>query len=213
MKIKQTNADGVEEEVEVLSAAEKLALEQSHQTVVTEKDTAINNLAGEKKQLEDKIAKLELDGIKEDHPNFKVLKEALGKKDEEIKNIRTEIDTDKKKLKQEAMDSKVKLATKGNPEFESKVKLHLEKTLASMPEDTEEQRQTKLEAAVKLSADSNEVPGMFDMGTGGGGFGGGGEYNQNTVEFTAREKALGKKLGITDADYKKYGPRLTVKSK
>lgn len=213
MKIKQTNADGVEEEVEVLSAAEKLALEQSHQTVVTEKDTAINNLAGEKKQLEDKIAKLELDGIKEDHPNFKVLKEALGKKDEEIKNIRTEIDTDKKKLKQEAMDSKVKLATKGNPEFESKVKLHLEKTLASMPEDTEEQRQTKLEAAVKLSADSNEAPGMFDMGTGGGGFGGGGEYNQNTVEFTAREKALGKKLGITDADYKKYGPRLTVKSK
>lgn len=213
MKIKQTNEAGEEIEVEVLSAEEKLALEQSHQTVVTEKDTAINTLANDKKILEDKIAKLELDGIKEDHPNFKVLKEALGKKDEEIKNIRTEIDADKKKLKQEAMDSKVKLATKGNPEFESKVKLHLEKTLASMPEDTEEQRQAKLEAAVKLSADSNEAPGMFDMGTGGGGFGGGGEYNQNTVEFTAREKSLGKKLGITDADYKKYGPRLTVKNK
>jgi hypothetical protein len=50
---------------------------------------------------------------------------------------------------------------------------------------------------------------MFD-----GGIGGGGNHNNSgaggdkSVEFTPREKALGAKFGITEDDYKKYGPKL-----
>ena len=54
---------------------------------------------------------------------------------------------------------------------------------------------------------------MFDGGISGGGvrnsYGGG--DSDSTVEFTAREKALGAKMGITADDYKKYGSRLTNK--
>lgn len=220
MKIKQTNSDGKEVEVDVMTAAEveaklaaeKAALEGTHKVAVTERDTTITNLAKEKKDLEDKIAKMELEGVKDDHPNFKILKDALGKKDADIANLKKEIDTDKATRKQEAWDSKIKIATKGNEEFEKKVRLHLKDTLASMPEDTEVQRQAKLESAMKLSSDQSSGPGMFDSGTGGGGHGGGGNGGGTSgVEFTAREKALGAKMGITDADYKKYGPKLKTK--
>ena len=54
---------------------------------------------------------------------------------------------------------------------------------------------------------------MFDEGAGAGGYSGGGNGNGggNTVEFTAKEKALGAKLGITQEDYKKYGNRVSKK--
>lgn len=222
MKIKQTNAEGVEEEIEVMSPqevqakldAEKATIEAGHKTVVTEKDTQINTLAQEKAALEKKIKDAELAGIKEDHPNFKILKDALGKKDEDIANLKKDIDTDKATRKQEAWDSKIKIATKGNEELEKKIRLHLKETLGSMPEDTEAQRQTKLESAFKLSSDFGSGPGIFDGGAGGGGLGNGGYGDgggNNGPEFTGREKALGAKLGISEADYKKYGSKLTNK--
>jgi hypothetical protein len=217
-KIKQVKEDGTEEEIEVVTpeevAAEKARLEGEHKNIVTEKDTTIDTLAKEKVDLEAKIAKMELEGIKEDHPNFKILKEALSKKDVDIQNLKKEIDTDRTSRKQEAMDSEIKIASKGNIEFEKKVRLHLKDTLASLPEETVEQRKVKLEAAVKLSSDnSGSDPSILDGGIGGGGMGGGqgGGEGGSGVEFTAREKALGSKFGITDADYKKYGHKLSKK--
>lgn len=222
MKVKQTNDEGEEIEVEVMTqaevdaklAAEKAALEESHKNQLGEKDTAFQALAKEKADLEDKIKKAQLDGIKDDHPNFKILKEALSKKDSEIFEIKTALDADKKQRAKEEIDTKIKLASNGNEDVEKKIKFHLEKTLAALPENTAEERKVKLEAAFKLSSDgSNEGPGMFDGGTGGGGYGAGnGESNPNTVEFTAKEKALGAKLGITQEDYKKYGARVSKRN-
>ena len=114
------------------------------------------------------------------------------------------------------MDSAIKVAAKGNDEFEKKVRLHLKETLASLPEETVEQRKVKLDAAVKLSSDgSGDGQGMFDGGIGGGGAGNGGNgggENTGGVEFTSREKALGAKLGISAEDYKKYGGRVSKKN-
>jgi hypothetical protein len=110
------------------------------------------------------------------------------------------------------MDSEIKIASKGNTEFEKKVRLHLKDTLASLPEETPEQRKVKLDAAVKLSSDnSGSGPSILDGGIGGGGMGGGQGVGEGgtTVEFTAREKALGAKMGISSEDYKKYGARLS----
>jgi hypothetical protein len=212
MKVKQTNAEGVEEEVEVMTPAEVEAKLATEKAVLEEQHkSTIDTLSKEKQELEDKIKKAQLEGIKDDHPNFKILKEALDKKDGDIKALKTEIDEDKKVRKNEAMENAIKTASKGNEEMEKKVRLHLKETLATLPEDTVEQRQTKLIAALKLSADQNDSPGMFDNGAGGGGFGGGNIDKVGGVEFTAREKALGEKLGITAEDYKKYGPKLGKK--
>lgn len=213
-KIKQVNAEGVEEEIEVFTPEEVDAKLQEKDKVLAEKDTTLNSLANEKKELEEKLSKMAVDGIKEDHPNFKVLKEALSKKDSEIQSLRTEFENDKKQRAEEAFETKIKLLAKGDTELEKKIKLHLTTTLVGMKEDNDEARQKKIEAAYKLSSDTSlEGPGIFDMGVGGSGKGS--EFKDggvNTVEFTARERALGAKLGITAEDYKKYGSRVSKKN-
>lgn len=219
VKIKQTNSDGEEEEVEVMTqaevdaklASEKAALEEAHKGTVLEKDNALKTLAEEKAKLEADLLKVKTDGMKEDHPNFKVLKEALSKKDTEISEIKQTLQEDKKQRVQEEIDTKIKLAAKGNEDHEKKIKFHYETTLAALPENTPTEKKTKLEAALKLSSDgSSDGPGIFDSGAGAGGYGGGGgEGNGSTVEFTAKERALGAKLGLTAEDYKKYGSRVS----
>ncbi len=214
-KIKTTNEAGEEVEIEVHTDDEvkaKLDAQEAEFTAkLAEKDSAAAALATEKADLENK-----LNGIKPDHPNFAALKEALDKKSEEIKTLRTEIDTDKKTRAEEAMESKIKSFSKGNEDFEKKVKLYLTTSLKGMPETNDAERAAKVAAAVKLSSDGDFSggPGIFDSGISGGGqggykAGGGGE----SVEFTSNEKALGKRFGITDEDYKKYGSRLTNKRK
>lgn len=198
------------EEVEAKLAAEKAALEDGHKNVVTEKDEQITKLATEKADLDAKIKKMELDGIKEDHPNFKVLKDALAKKDEDIKGLKTEIDTDRATRKKETVDTEIKLASRGDVELEKKVRLHMETTLGAMKDSTPEERQAKIQAALTLSGDAGEV-GMFDGGIGGGGTGGDGGGDGSGIQFTAREKALGAKMGITAEDYKKYASRINKK--
>lgn len=196
------------EEVEAKLAAEKAALEDGHKNVLTEKDGEIAKLAAEKADLVEKLKKMGNDGVKEDHPNFKTLKDALDKKDEDIKNLKTEIDLDKETRRKESLDAAIKVATRGNTELEKKVRLHMETTLAAMKDSTPEEKQAKIQAALTLSGDSGEM-GIFDGGIGGGGSGGdkGGDGDSG-VQFTAREKALGAKLGISADDYRKYGPRL-----
>lgn len=222
MKIKQTNTEGVEEEIDVMTqeevdaklAAEKAVLEESHKNSLAEKETAFQALATEKSTLEAKIKQAEIDGMKEDHPNFKILKEALNKKDEDIKAIKSELDNDKKQRVNEEMESKIKIASKGNVELEKKIQYHLEKTLSGLKSDTKEERQVKLEAAFKLASDGSSAgPGIFDGGIDGsrGGSGGSSDGAPSGVEFSAREKALGAKLGISAEDYKKYANRVSKK--
>lgn len=213
-KIKQTNEAGEEVEVEVFTPEEVDAKlkeqEEAFNAKMSEKDTTLSNLAKEKEELEKKMG-----DVKQDHPNFKILKDALEKKSNEIDTLKKEVETDRTSRIQEAMNLKIKSASKGNEEFEKKVRLHLSSTLKSLPETTEEERATKLAAAVKLSSDfeSSGGPGIFDAGIDGGSGNGADfkESNGSTVEFTARERALGAKLLITPEDYKKYGPRLTNK--
>lgn len=223
MKVKNEAGEEIDvstqEEVQAKIDAQKLEIEADHKKQLEEKDAALSTLSKDKEDLEAKIKKAELDGIKEDHPNFKILKDALTKKDDEIKNLNTRFEDGEKTRKTEAMNADIKIVSKGNAEFEKKVRLHLEKTLTALPEGTAEERKIKLDAAVKLSTDSSvDAPGIFDQGAGGGGYGGhgGGDGGgENKVEFNAREKALGHKMGITDEDHKKYDkdPRLVAMNK
>ncbi len=205
-KFKQTNEDGTETEIEAFTPEEVKLKEDEFNTKIT-------TLAEEKKQLEEEIKKSKGEGLKDDHPNFKTLKEALDKKDDDIKKLQTDIEVDRSTRKQEAFDAQIKIASKGNDEFEKKVRFHLEKTVAALPDSTADERKVKLDAALKLSSDtSTDGPGMFDGGIGVSGVGSGATKDGDTsngIEFTAREKALGAKMGITPEDYKKFSSRLS----
>lgn len=203
-KIKIINDKGEEEEIEAFTEAEVTAKvqekEQEFNKVIGEKDETLKTLTKEK---DDLIAKV--GGVKEDNPNFKVLKDALDKKDQEINEIKTSLEKDKEERKISGLITKF---TRGNEELEKKIRFHLENSVAGMKSDTPENLTKKIDAAIKLSQDFGSE-GIFDGGVGGGGKGGDikGEGNGG-VEFTAKEKALGAKLGISEEDYKKYGPKL-----
>jgi hypothetical protein len=203
-KIKIINTEGEEEEIDAFTEAEvneKVKEKEDEFTkVIEEKDATLESLTKEKEEL---VAKAEV--IKEDNPNFKILKEALGKKDQEIAEIKTSLEKDKEERKVATIITKV---ARGNEELEKKIRFHLENTVSGMKGDTEEALVKKIDAAVKLSQDYGSE-GIFDGGVGGGGFSRGGAGNSDSkVEFTPREKALGAKLGLTEEDYKKYGSKL-----
>jgi len=202
-KIKIINDKGDEEEIEAFTEAEVTAKvqekEQEFNKIIGEKDETLKTLTKEK---DDLIAKV--GGVKEDNPNFKVLKDALDKKDQEINEIKTSLEKDKEERKISGLITKF---TRGNEELEKKIRFHLENTVVGMKSDTPEDLAKKIDAAIKLSQDFSQ--GMFDGGIGGGGKGGDIKGGDNGgVEFTAKEKALGAKLGISEEDYKKYGPKL-----
>jgi len=216
MKIKQKNEEtGEEEEIEVASIDEVDAkvkeaedkIKAEYDSKISEKDTELTKAAEEKQALQDKIA-----GVKEDHPNFKVLKDALTKKDEEIKSIRTDLDTDRSARKEAFADNIIGRVSKGNQDIEKKIKFHMENTVVGMKDGTEAEHKSKLEAAIKLASDNSQSMNIMDgimEGVGGRGMGGTGNSGGEKVEFTAREKGLGAKLGITPEDYKKYGSRVS----
>jgi len=203
-KIKIINDKGEEEEIDAFTEAEVTAKvkekEEEFTKVIGEKDETLKTLTKEKDELAAKVG-----GIKEDNPNFKILKDALTKKDSEIAEIKTSLEKDKEERRVSSMITKF---TRGNEELEKKIRFHLDNTVIGMKSDTPEDLAKKIDAAIKLSQDFGSQ-GMFDGGIGGGGKGGEIKGGDNSgVEFTPKEKALGAKLGITEEDYKKYGPKL-----
>lgn len=203
-KIKIINDKGEEEEIDAFTEAEVTAKvkekEEEFTKVIGEKDETLKTLTKEKEELAAKVG-----GTKEDNPNFKILKDALDKKDKEISEIKTSLEKDKEERKVSGLITKF---SKGNEELEKKIRFHLENTVVGMKSDTPEDLAKKIDAAIKLSQDYGSQ-GMFDGGVGGGGKGGEFKGGDNGgVEFTPKEIALGNKLGITDEDRKKYGPKL-----
>jgi chromosome segregation ATPase len=203
-KIKTVNDQGEEIEIEAFTEEEVNAKlqekEEEYSKVIEEKDSTLEELKKEQEEIASKV-----DGTKEDNPNFKILKEALSKKDAEIEDIRQSIERDKEKRELSTLVTK---ASRGNDELEKKINFHLENTVAGMKAETPEDLAKKVDAAVKLSQDIG-TEGMFDGGISGGGQGG--EIKDTSyggAQFTQNEIALGNKLGITDEDRKKYGSKL-----
>ncbi len=215
MKIK--NEQG--EEVEVFTAEEVgqkvkevedkkvVEIEEIKKTVSKEFEEKINStnttletLKAEKEELEKKI------GGGGQIDNFKELKSALDKKTESIEKLQNEISDYKTTQREKEINAVISSKTKGDKELEKKVKLHFKETLSAMPEGTDEEMSKKLESALKLASDGDE-PNPLDFAGGGGGRGFDASQTGG-VEFTGREKALGAKMGISEADYKKYGPKI-----
>lgn len=213
MLIKQTNDAGEEIEVEVFNQeeveAKVKAKEEELSKQIEEKDTTLQTLEAEKAALAAKV-----EGTTDDHPNFKALKEALNAKGVEMDALKADVAKDKQSRMQDIMDGKVSAAANGSEDMEKKIKLHMENTLSGMPETNEVEREAKLNAALKLSAEyAQGEPNLLDAGMHGGvGTVDATDLNES-VEFSNNEKSLGGKMGITAEDYKKYGPKLKTKLK
>lgn len=211
MKIKQE--DGTE--VEVFTAKEvdqkiteaKGTAVKEVETKLTESKNALDAALVEKKKLEDQIAA----GGGGQSENFKTLKDALDKKDADIAKLRTDLTGIEEKRLGGTRDQIVAKIAGTNKDLKDKILHHYNETLKSMPASTEEEIGKKIEAAAKLSLDKDTSPDIIQAAIQGAG-GPGIPANQNgAVEFTPVEKALGEKLGVSDEDRKKYGPRLKNK--
>ena len=100
-----------------------------------------------------------------------------------------------------------------NEELAKKIRHNFDVTLSGVKAGTAEEIALKVQNAVKLSG-SPSSPNILDIATNGGypaGAGGAQRPAGSKVEFNAVETAVGKNLGISDADREKYGndPRLT----
>lgn len=213
------------EEVEVFTAEEVDAKVQAvEKTKATEIETAVadvkkeyegkitplteklTTLETEKKDLETKLS----GGGKQDG-NFAVLKEALDKKTKEIEDLTTSIGDMKKGQVTQTRDTIIGGFAGKDEDLKKKIIEHYDTTLSGMPEATPQDIAKRVEAAAKLASDGETFDPLGVARRGGGGFGEGGKYDANANDFTANEKSLGTKLGLTDADYKKYGPLVSKK--
>lgn len=98
-------------------------------------------------------------------------------------------------------------------ELAKKIRHNYEVTLSGVKAGTAEEIALKVQNAVKLSS-NNTAPNILDVAVNGGfpaGAGGAHRPAGSKVEFNTNETAVGKYLGISDADREKYGndPRLT----
>jgi hypothetical protein len=220
MKIK--NEAG--EEIEVFSAEE---VAQKVQDATAGKAPEIETaVAGVKAEYEGKLSPLQtletetLDleakraggDDKGQQGNFKELKKALDEKTSLIDGLKNSIDEMKKGQITQTRDTIVKGFAGNDAELAKTIKDHYDTTLSGMPEATPADIAKRVEAAAKLASNGEAFDPLGVARQGGGGFGQGGtQYDGDKNDFSPNEKALGAKLGITDADYKKYGPKTSKK--
>lgn len=222
MKIKNDNG----EEIEVFTADEMAAKvdeeKKKIEQVATERVNAVNKewedkakqkdaelqaALAEKKKIEDDIA-----ASNPQAANFKTLKETLDKKDADIARLSSDVKALQDNRVNDFKNGIIEKYAVKDEELKKKILHHFDKSLQGMPSTNQDEIAKKVEAAWKLSVNS-DTPNPLDSvmnNSGGRGFGNGGGGN-GAVEFTPREKALGAKLGITEQDYKTYGPRVKTK--
>lgn len=204
----QEEMDAKIKETEDKKTEELRQIQEESQKKEVETKTALETLQKEKADLEAKIAAGGKDG--DQTGNFKTLKEALDKKSEEIAALHKDLgDIRSQSTKDQRTNLINKIAGK-DTELKKKIELFYEKDLSGMSDKSPEEVMKKVEAAAKLAGEVVEFDPLSGaiMGGGGKGFAGGGGAGAEGVEFTAKEKQLGSKMGITEADYKKYGPKL-----
>lgn len=205
------NEDGTEvevftpQEVDEKLKAKEAELNSGWETKINETKTALETAMADKKRIEEQMKG---GGQGE---NFKTLKEALDKKDTEINELRTNMQKSEENRINEFRDTLIKKIVGTDKELEKKILFNFNETLKGVTAKNQEEISAKLQAAVKLSMDNVSPSILQNAMNGAGGPGFIPNSSNGPVEFSQTEKALGAKLGISEEDYKKYGPRLKTK--
>jgi chromosome segregation ATPase len=193
-------------------------LKEEHDKKVQESQGAVDSL---KQEMEDLQSKLEnINEKPEEHggaqsENFKTLKsgfeKALKEKEEKINSLVDGLDKLSRARVNDQKDTLIKELSKNDAELKKKIDFHYSDTLKSMPENTIDEINARITAAYKLSYDGDRGPSALDIALGGGAGKSTFVAQGGQVEFSDGEKQIGNKLGITEEDRQKYGPRLTTK--
>ena len=165
----------------------------------------IDTIKKEKEDLESK-----LNGAGPQAANFKELKDALDKKTTDLDNLTKKVSDLETSKFSEQRSALIEKFSKGDAELSKKIDLHMKESLSGMSEQDVESLAKKVESAAKLANDSVHFN-PLDYAGGGGGRGFDVDAGGKKVEFSQREVALGNKLGISNDDYKKYGPMVPKK--
>lgn len=182
----------------------KTELETEYQGKIQEQTTAMEDLKKEREELEEKMNQ----GSDDKDKNFKVLKDALNKKDDEIKNLTQKIDETGSARINDLRERLIEKYAGSDEELKKKIVHNFDNTLAGVDAKSEKEIENKIKNAVKLSVDFGG-PNPLDNAMSGGEPGGVGRKNAGGVsaKITPEVKDLGGKLGITDEDYQKYGSK------
>jgi G3E family GTPase len=192
------------------SVAEEVKSE--YEEKLNEKEESMSKFEEERASLEQRIEELSKVDDGDRSKNFKVLKDALNKKDNQIEELRKEMGEVANLRVNDFKERIIDKYAAGDEELKKKIMFNFDSTLSSVQAKSEKDIENKIKSAVKLSVDEFS-PSVLDQALSGS-FNSGSKNiieSSGNVEFSEGEKKIGAKLGISDEDYKKYGPRLKNK--
>lgn len=207
MKVK--NDAGEEIEVFTQAEVEAKAKEESDKAVEAFK-VANPDKSAELTELQTKLAKAEQDikdGAGGNEGQVQRLREARDKAEKDLKeglgNMEKKFDDFRKEVVGDTKAEMLDRLSGGDVELRKKIELEFDNY---RPNDVTKKGITeRLSKAYQLVTNAQPKPGLLDGLTGGGARGDGGGYKPSEKkEANANEQAIGKVLGITDADRKAH---------
>lgn len=201
MTIKLKNDEGEEVEFmtqEEIDAHTTAKIEEAKKETLTAYEAEKAELNKQLKEAQEALAR---SGDKD--YNFSQLRktvDTLKTAKEELENkFTTELTTLKKSLSQKTIDGFIKQESAGDEDVAKKLKYHYEKTLASMPEGTEEEIKAKVQSASLLAGKPVSNGNTSFVSSSGAGNG----KTKTGGKLTADQMDLASKLGIEEDDIKK----------
>jgi len=146
--------------------------------------------------------------------NMAALRKKLDDTTTALETQKTTNDERWSKVTTETLEQTIKSVAGEDADLAEKVKHHYETTLSGVKAETPTEVKEKVANALRLAGKTPAVVNPLDVALGGQGSPG---YQKPVTgdekEYTPQDKQFGAKIGVTDADYKKYGndPRLDKK--
>lgn len=113
-------------------------------------------------------------------------------------------------IQREKVDSVISQVARGDEELAKKIRYNYENILTGMKAETAQEINTKVLAAMRLSAPTNDGPDALSIALSGGNRSAHVQQSGTAKKFTPGEVQMGQRLGVSDQDRARYinDPRL-----
>jgi len=193
--VKLKNEEGEEFDVltnEEIETQKNEAIELAKQDYEAEKETLNRELAEAKEALAKTGDKdYNFSQLRKTVDGLKASKETLEK------TFTSELSNLKKSLSEKTINGFIKEESGGDADLEKKLRFHYDKTLASMPAETEEDIRTRVKSASLLEGRTNTNSSFISSA-------GSGNVKIKTEKLTQDQQDLANKMGVSQEDIKKY---------
>lgn len=193
----------------------KKSVQEEYEVQNQETQQQLEAARSEKEELEQKMKDAEeaggtQGGDDKQSENFRTLKEALNKKDEEMKSLREQVEQTESQRIEDYKQKMIEQYAGDDEDLKKKIEHNYDKILSGVETKGEKDIAEKVRNSFKLAADEN-TPDPLNSVLQGGAPGPDASIQNggsNGVEFNQNEIALGDKMGITQEEREKYGPKL-----